>query len=81
MTQTIDQLRTSLASSRTDIARIEGQQESAASTLAKLEAEVEELGLDAENLLVEAEKILEDVELATKGVAEEIASLQETAHD
>ncbi len=80
MTQTIEQLRQSIASARTSISRIEGQQESAASALAKVEAAVDDLGLDAENLMAEAAKILEDVELATKGVEEEIASLQEVAH-
>ncbi len=69
---TIDQLRKDIGSARTDLARIEGQQESAQEELTKLEEEVQSLGLDPKNLYAEANRIMEDVQVALVGVRQEV---------
>lgn len=72
---TIDQLRKDMDSARTDLARIEGQQESAQEELTRLEAESRELGFEPENLSTEANRIMGDVNEALVGVRREVEAL------
>ena len=74
---TIDQLRKDIASARTDLARLEGQQQSAAEELSKLEAEAKELGLDPDGLAAAASQIREDVNIALESVQADIQELKE----
>ncbi len=76
VTPTIEQLRKDIDSARTDLARLEGQQQSAVAELAKLEAEAKELGLDPTNLIGESTRIRDDVNTAVSAVREEIDSLK-----
>jgi uncharacterized protein (DUF3084 family) len=78
---TVEQLRKDIESSSTDLARIEGQQESAQEELAKLQAEAEELGIKPDNLSAESRRILDDVNTAVEAVREEIQSLSRKTSD
>jgi chromosome segregation ATPase len=78
---TIDQLRRDIDSARTDIARIEGQQESAQEELTRLKTEVEGMGLDPANLDTEATRIQEDVDVAVKAVQAETQALTKETTD
>ncbi len=80
-TATIDELRTTIDKTRTDLARREGQQESNATELATIESEVEELGLDLDNLTAEAETIKQDVGAALADVQKEIAAVSAEGSD
>lgn len=73
---TTEQLRNDIESARTDLARLEGQQQSAEKELVKLEAEATELGLDSNNLLGAASQIREDVDTAVTAVRGEIQALK-----
>lgn len=76
MTTTITQLRKDIDSARTDLARIEAQQETAQGELSKLEEEVRGLGLDPKaNLSAEATRIMGDVAEALSGVKGEVSSI------
>ncbi|KKN84421.1 hypothetical protein LCGC14_0288830 [marine sediment metagenome] len=76
---TVDQLRKDIASAHTDLARLEGQQQSAETELAKLEAEATELGLDPSDLTGAATQIRGDVDIAVTAVREEIQALKKEA--
>ncbi len=76
VTPTIEQLRKDIDSARTDLARLEGQQQSAVAELSKLEAEATELGLDPTNLMGESTRIRDDVNTVVSVVREEIDAMK-----
>ena len=78
---TTEQLRKDIDSARTDLARLEGQQQSAEEELAKLEAEATELGLDPNDLTGAASQIREDVHTAVTALREAIQALKKEAPD
>ena len=80
ITPTIDQLRKDITSARTDLTRLETQQEGAVAEKTKLEAEAKELGAaDVTELNSKAVAIRADVNAAITSVREEMQSLQEEA--
>jgi predicted nucleic acid-binding Zn-ribbon protein len=82
VTPTIEQLRKDIESARTDLTRLEGQQESAQEELVKLEEEAQNLGIDPAHLTSEAVRIMDDVAEALVGIREEMQVLvKETEHE
>ncbi len=72
---TIDQLRKDIESARSDVLRIEGQQESAGEELTALKAEAGEMGIAPTKLREEADRIVEDVNEAYEGVRDSVEAL------
>ena len=73
---TSEQLRKDIESCRSDIARIEGQQESAIATRERLLAEAKELNIEPGDLHKEAMRMREDVALVIASAQEEIANMR-----
>lgn len=57
-----------MESCRSDLAKIEGQQESAETEMAALNKEAEDLGIEPDDLREEAERIIDDVQEALGAV-------------
>jgi len=77
MSTLIDRLREDIQSTRADINRIDGQQETAQIELEHLQEEAEKLGFspDAAKIRQEVTTLETDVTAALKSVQEEVASL------
>ena len=77
MSTLTEQLRADIAATRADINRIEGQQETAKSALAELEAEVTSLGFSTNpmKLVQEVTALEEDVQSTLEALREEVASI------
>ncbi len=70
----ITQLRKDMDSCRSDLAKIEGQQESAETEIATLNKEAKELGIDPDDLREEADRIIDDVQEALGAVRGEVTN-------
>lgn len=73
----IEQLQKDITSARTDLTRLETQQEGSAAEITKMEAEVQGLGIEPDNLTKEVARIREDVNTAVKAVQAEMRALEE----
>ena len=71
----IAQLRKDMDSCRSDLAKIEGQQESAESEVVALEKEAKELGIEPGDLRDESIRIVDDVQVALDAVKGEVTSV------
>ena len=78
---TIEDLRHSISSARSELIRHQTRAETAANELADLESQAKKLGISSDKLVEEAERIRGDVEVAVAEVNKELEAVRGKERD